>query len=140
MEERALSEKVREPLPVEPIALAATAQPLVPSPLRRFDESQQTPKVAAAAEVIEVASQAYTERGVLLLDRQMPMAAAPIIDGRLRPSETRPPCLAPHPPVTVAGSHPVERAPQKVKGGRTFPLLLRLWRMSKRQQPRLVRV
>ena len=78
---RALSEQIREPLPSETLALAATAQPLVPRPLRRFDEPQQTLKVAADAEVVEVASQTSTERGVLCLDRLMPMASTPVVDG-----------------------------------------------------------
>jgi hypothetical protein len=128
--ERALSEKIRAPRPGEPRALAATAQPLVPRPLRRFHESQHTPQVAADAEGIAMASHASTERGVRRLDRPRPMAAAPLIEGRLCPSKTRPPCLAPHPPVTVAGAPPGERAPQKGKGNRTVPLLLRLVRME----------
>jgi hypothetical protein len=135
-----LSEKVRESLPVEPLALAATAQPLVPGPLRRLDEPQQTPKVAADAAVIEMTSQAYTERGVLLLDRRVPMATAPVVDGRLCPSEARPPRLAPHLPVTCTGTHPITREPHTVKGGRTFPTLLCLWWTPKGPPPRFVRV
>src|SRR5439155_2899485 len=122
---RPLSEEIRKPLPSETLALAATAQPLVPGPLRRFDESQQTPKIATHAEVVEVASQASTERGVLCLNRLMPMASTPIVDGLLGPSQARPPSLAPHPPVTCAGTPPIEREPQKVKGGRTLTALLR---------------
>jgi hypothetical protein len=49
--------------------LAPTAEPLVPSPFRLFDEQEQTAKVAADAEVIEVTLDAPPERGVLLLDR-----------------------------------------------------------------------
>ena len=45
--------------------------------------------VAADAEVIEVASQASIERGVLILNRQMPMATAPVVDVLLGPSEAR---------------------------------------------------
>src|SRR5262244_4385746 len=54
---RPLSEEIREPLPRETRALAATAQPLVPGPLRRFDESPETPNVATHAEVVEVTAQ-----------------------------------------------------------------------------------
>ena len=125
---------------VETRALAATAQPLVPGPLRRFDESQQTPKVAVDAEVVEVASQTSTERGVLRLNRLVPMASTPVVEGLLGPSQARPPSLAPHPPATFAGTPPIEREPQKVEGGRTFAALLRLWRTPEGQQPRLVRV
>ena len=135
-----MSEKIRAPLPGEPLALAATAPPLVPRPLRRFHESPHTPQVAADADVIAVAAHAYTARGVRRLDRPMPVAAAPIREGRRCPSEPRPPCLAPPPPVTVAGAPPGDRAPPKVTGGRTVPLLLRLWRRPQRQPPRLVRV
>ena len=101
---RPLSEEIRKPLPIETLALAATTQPLVPRPLRRFDEPQETPKVATDAEVVEVASQTSTERGVLGLNRLMPMASTPVVEGLLGPSEARPPRLAPHPPVTCAGT------------------------------------
>ena len=68
------------------------------------------------------------------------MATAPVVDGRLRPSQARPPCLARHPPVTLAGSRPIARAAQKVTGGRTFATLLRLWRTPKGQHAGLVRM
>src|SRR5262245_48444980 len=136
--QRPLSEEIREPLPRETFALAATTQPLVPRPLRRFDESLQTPKVAADAEVVEVAAQPSTERGVLGLNRLMPMASTPVVDSLLGPSQARPPRLAPHPPVTCAGTPPREGKPSKVKGGRTLTALLRHWRTPKGQQPCLV--
>src|SRR5262249_15416698 len=110
---RPLAEEIRKPLPVKTLALAATAQPLVPRPLRRFDETQQTRNIAADAEVIAVASQTSTERGVLGLNRLMPMASTPVVDGLLGPSEACPPCLAPHPPVTCAGPPPIQREPPK---------------------------
>src|SRR4029434_26138 len=138
--QRLLSEEIRKPLPRETRALAATTQPLIPHPLRCFDEPQQTPKVATHAEVVEVASQTSTERGVLCLNRLMPMASTPVVDGLLGPSQARPPRLAPHPPVTCTGTDPIKREPQKVKGGWTFATLLRLWRMPEGQQPRFVRV
>src|SRR5262249_17213172 len=137
---RPLSEEIRKPLPRETLAPAATAQPLVPGPLRRFDESQETPKVTTHAEVVEVASQTSTERGVLCLNRLMPMASTPVVEGLLGPSQARPPSLAPHPPVTFTGTCPIKRAPQKVKGGWTFATLLRLGRMPEGQQSRFVRV
>lgn len=90
--------------------------------------------------VVAVASQASTERGVLLLTRQMPMAMAPVVDGLLGPSEARPPSLAPPPLVTFAGTRPIKRKPHNGKGGRTFLALLCLWRTPKGYQPRLVRV
>src|SRR5215471_10477072 len=108
---RSLSEEIREPLPRETLALAATAQPLVPGPLRRFEESQETPNVATHAEVVEVTSQTSTERGVLCLNRLMSMASTPVVDGLLGPSQARPPSLAPHPPVTFTGTCPIEREP-----------------------------
>jgi len=84
--ERKLIEKIREPLPGETRALAATTQPSVPGPPRCFDEEQQTTKVAAHAEVVEVASQSSRERCVLLPDPKVSMAVAPIGDGLDRPS------------------------------------------------------
>jgi len=51
------------------------------------------------AEVVAVASQPSTERGVLCLTRLMPVASAPIVDGLFGPSQARPPRLAPQPPV-----------------------------------------
>src|SRR5262245_20679057 len=137
---RSLAEEIREPLPRETLALAATTQPLVPRPLRRCDEPQQTPKVAADAEGVEVASQPSTERGVWGLNRLMPMASTPGVNGLLGPAQARPSRLAPHPPVTCAGTPPIERKPQKVKGGRTLPALWRGWRTPKGHQPCLLRM
>jgi hypothetical protein len=51
-----LSEKISEPFPVEALAVAPTAEPLVPGSLCRFDEQQQTTEVPADAEVVEVTS------------------------------------------------------------------------------------
>jgi hypothetical protein len=68
------------------------------------------------------------------------MATAPLVEGRLCPSEARSPSLAPHPPVTLTSPSPVERKPDTVKGGRSFPALLRLGRTPKGQQPGLLRV
>jgi hypothetical protein len=87
-----------------------------------------------------VAAQPSTARGVLGLHRLMPMASTPVVDGLLGPSQARPPRLAPHPPMTLSGTCPIQRAPQKVKGGRTFATLFRLWRTPAGHQPRLVRV
>src|SRR5262245_19635381 len=135
---RPLSEEIREPLPSETLALAATTQPLVPRPLRRFDEPQQTPKVAADTEVVEVAAQTSSERGVLGLNRLVSVASTPVVEGLLGPSEARPPGLAPHPPTTLSGTRPIAREPQKVEGGQTFAVVLLLWWTPKGQQPRLV--
>src|SRR5262245_66311151 len=85
------------------------------------------------AEVVEVTSQTSTERGVLCLNRLMPMASTPIVEGLLGPSQARPPRLAPHPPVPCAGPPPIEHEPHKVKGGRTLTTLLRRWRSEERR-------
>src|SRR5918999_4213073 len=138
--ERPPSQHIRESLPRQTLSLTSTAKPFVPGPLRRFDEQLKTMIVAADAKVVEVTFSASLERGVLILDREMPIATAPLVDGRLRPSQTRPPSLAPHLPVTSPSPPPIEGEPQKVKGRRTFTALLRLWRAPKRQQPCLVRV
>jgi hypothetical protein len=87
-----------------------------------------------------VASQTSPERGVLCLNRLMPMASTPLVEGLLGPSQARPPRLAPHPPVTVPGTPPLKRAPQKVKSGRTLTALLRRWRTPQGQPPCLGRV
>jgi len=92
------------------------------------------------AEGVEVTSQTSTERGVLCLNRLMPMASTPIVEGLCGPSQARPPSLAPHPPVTVPGTRPIKREPHKGKGGRTLTALLRRWRTPKGQQPGLDRV
>src|SRR5215471_8841346 len=135
---RPLSEEIRAPLPSETLALAATTPPLVPRPLRRFDEPQQPPKVAADPAGVEVAAQTASERGVLCLKRLVPVASTPVVEGLLGPSEARPPGLAPHPPTTLSGTRPRERAPQKVAGGQTFPAVLLLWGTPAGPPPRLV--
>src|SRR4051794_26499330 len=101
--------------------LATTAEPLEPSPLRFLDEHQQTAKVAADAEVVEVASDARRERGMLRLDRQVSMASTPFGDVLYCPSQPRMPGLAHHPPSAAPGTPPVQREPEEVEGGRAFP-------------------
>ena len=139
-EERPPPQHIGEPRPMQTRALASTAKPRVPGPLRCSDESHHTARVTMHAEGVEVTSSAPIERGVWSLDRRMPMATAPVVKRRFHPSEAGPPCLAPHPPGTFTGSRPIERAPQKVTGGRTCTALLRLWRTPKGHQPRFVRV
>ena len=78
------------------------------------------------------------KRGVLLPDRPVPMASAPVVEGRLGPSQACPPCLARPPPMTVSGTRPIAREAQKVQGGQTFPALLRLWRTPEGQQASFV--
>jgi hypothetical protein len=85
-----------------------------------------------------VAPQALTERGVLRRHRLVPVAPTPVVEGRLGPSEARPPGLAPHPPTTLSGTRPIEREPQKVEGGQTFAAVLLLWWTPEGQPPRLV--
>jgi hypothetical protein len=125
--------------PVQTRAVAATATPLIPGPLRGCDASLPTGRVAAHANVIAGTLYAPVERGVWLLHRPMPMATAPLVDGRLGPSAARPPCLACPPPGTFPGARPLARAPPKVTGGRTFATLLRFWRTPKRPPAGLLR-
>ena len=63
-----LLEQSVKPLPGQATTLTAAAQPLVPDPLRRFDEQLQTSKVAVHAEVVEVSPESPCERGLLVLD------------------------------------------------------------------------
>ena len=86
-----------------------------------------------------MASSAPMARGVLRPDRPVPMASAPVVDGRLGPSQACPPCLARQPPRTVSGSRPLARDAQKVHRGRTFPTRLRRWRTPDGPQARVVR-
>ena len=73
--------------------------------------------IAADAKVVEVALQTSIERGLLLLDREMPISTAPLVDGRLRPSQARPPSLAPHLPVKVSPTPDVtSAAPPPIEG------------------------
>ena len=87
-----------------------------------------------------MASHALTKRGVLRLDRLVPMATTPVVEGLLGPSEARPPCRAAPPPSTLPGPRPRAREAHKVAGGRTCPTLLPLRRTPTGQAPRLVRV
>ena len=72
--ERKVAKQVRESLPRETLALAPTAEPLVPRSLRVLDDEQQASKVAAHTEVVEVALDSPRERGVLVFHREVPMA------------------------------------------------------------------
>jgi len=122
---------------METRALAATTPPLLPRPLRRFDEPPQTPNVAADTDGVDVAAQPSSERGVLGLTRRGPVASTPVVAGLLGPSEARPPGLAPPPPTTWSGTRPRARAPQKVEGGQTCAAVLLLGWTPAGQQPRL---
>jgi hypothetical protein len=55
---------------------------------------------------------------VLLLDRQMPMASAPVGDGRDGPSQSRLARLERRRPLTPASSAPVKGEPEEVEGRR----------------------
>jgi hypothetical protein len=87
-----------------------------------------------------VASHALPARGVLRLDRLVPMATTPVVEGLLGPSKARPPSRAVPPPSTLPGPRPRARAAHKVEGGRTCRTLLPLRRTPKGHKPRLVRV
>src|SRR5206468_2625743 len=115
-------------------------QPLEPDSLRRPDDQLQTTKVAVDAEVVEVTLESPAERCVLVLDRQMSMASAPIGDGLDGPSEARTPCLAPYHPSSIPGATPIQGESEKVEGGRTLATLLPCQRTPEEQQARLVRM
>ncbi|MBL8793745.1 MAG: hypothetical protein JNM56_07565 [Planctomycetia bacterium] len=84
--------------------------------------------------------QAPAQRGVLRRKRLVPVAPAPGVDGRERPSPTRTPCLVSQPPTTAPGALPAQREAQEVEGGRPFPALLVRRRSPKVQQPSFVRM
>jgi len=131
---------VPESLPGETLALAATAQPLEPDPPGHIDQAGQAAEVAVHPEVVEVSDQASRERRLLRLDREVPVAPAPLADGLHRPPQARTPGLTPQGPLTAAGPTPVEREAEEVKGIRTFPAALaRRW-ARKRDEAGLVRV
>jgi len=82
--------------------MAPTAEPLVPRSLRVIDDEQQTSKVAAHAEVVEVTLDAPRKRCVLLLDRFVSVAMTPFVNGLDRPSQARTASLAEHSPTTLS--------------------------------------
>ena len=67
--EREVAKQVHEPLPGETLALAPTAEPLVPSPPHLLDDAQQRDEVAADTKVVEVTLDASLERFVLNRNR-----------------------------------------------------------------------
>src|SRR5262245_41830037 len=97
---------------------------------------QQTPQTATVAihsEVIEVSTNATHERCVLVGNRLVALAAAPVVDGANRPSEPRTPRLARQSPALPSSRPPVQREPEEVKGARTFPTRRSLRRLPERQ-------
>jgi hypothetical protein len=80
------------------------------------------------------------ERGVLLLDRQVPMASAPVGDGRDGPSQARPARLERRHPSASPSSPPIEGEPEEVEGRRSLAARLPRRRARERQEPGLVRM
>ena len=77
---------------------------------------------------------------MLGLDRMVPMATTPIVDGLNRPSQAHTASLAEHPPTSRAGTRPVEREPEEVEGRRTLAAFLPRRRTPEGKKPRLVRM
>jgi len=100
--------------------MATPAEPLEPRLLRFLDEQLQTTEIAADAEVVEVPPQPSRERGVLQLDRPVPMASTPVRNGLNRPSQPHTPSLAPHHPPPHPGSPHIEGEPENLEGAWTF--------------------
>ena len=117
---------IREPLPREALALAPTAEPLVPGAPRLLEYQQQTTEVAADAEVVEVPAYTPAERGVLLLDRLVPVAPAEIGEGHLRPLQSRLSGPEALPPAPFPGLLPQQREAQKIEGPLFLPLAIPL--------------
>jgi len=81
-----------ETRPVQTRTLAPSVQPLVPRYFVGSGDVPQRWQVAVDPEVVEVASDAARERGVLLLDLLMPVAPARALPGKRSASRLRPPC------------------------------------------------
>ena len=75
-----------EPLPGETFLLAAASKPQVPDACSRKHQALQALPVAVHSEVVVVTSETSRERGVLVLDRVVPVAPAVLGDGLNRPS------------------------------------------------------
>ena len=74
-----------EPVPGQARTLASPPQPLVPRVLRFANEPPEATDVAIHPEVVEVPLNATHQRCVLLGNRPVPMAPAPIVDSAYRP-------------------------------------------------------
>src|SRR5438128_1124968 len=94
--------------------------------------------VAIDAEVVKVAQQLHPEPCVLLLDRLVPMAPAPVVDASDGSSEARTHRLAPQYPLAPATSPPVEGEAEEVQCGLSFAPLLTLRRTAHREKASLV--
>ena len=102
-----VSKKILETVPVQARSLTAPLQPFVPRPLGMVDHRAQTPCVPIHTEVLEVASDAPHEGGVLHRNRLVPMATAPVGDVSHDPSAARRPRLARRDPVPTTAPPPV---------------------------------
>ena len=138
--ERVHAKHPRESSPRQARRLTSAAEPPTPAPLHPAKELNQASLVSIHPEVVDVPVHASDERGVLLLDRHVPVATTPVVDGLERPSQARTPCLAPHLPSTSERSTPVQREPQKIEGRRSLPTRLLARRPAEVEQSGLVRV
>ena len=96
-----VSKEIPKAFPVQARSLAASFPPFVPRPCGMVNHLAQTPCVPIHAEVLEVASNAPHEGGVLHRNRLVPMATAPVGDVSHDPSAARRPRLARRDPVLV---------------------------------------
>ena len=80
--QRVIPQQALETRPVQTRTLALSVQPLVPRYFAGSGDVPQRWQVAVDPEVVEVASDAACERGVLLLDLLMPVAPARALPGK----------------------------------------------------------
>jgi hypothetical protein len=84
-----VSKEIFEAIPIQARSLAAPRQPFIPRPFGMVDHPAQTPCVPIDAEILEVASNAPHEGGMLHRNRLVPMATAPVADVSHDPSAAR---------------------------------------------------
>jgi len=121
----ALQERI-EPLPTEASPLAPSAKPLEPDAGYRPHQTSKASLIAIHSKVVEVSADPPHERGVLLLNRIVPVAPAVLGERAERSTLARTHGLAPHHPLAPAGLPPVVREPEEVESGRApsvLPLL-----------------
>src|SRR2546421_8135341 len=95
-------------------ALTSTVEPFPPRAPHLEDETFEAANVALHAEVVDVATYASDERLMLLLDRLVPVAPAPVVDGRDRPSQARTSCLEADSPVSRPARSPEDREAEEI--------------------------
>jgi hypothetical protein len=124
-------------LPAYVALVAASAQPVAPSPLGMLEDHFEHFEIATDTLVLVVATQFRTERPILLLQWRMAVVTTPCPNRLHKPAQSFPDRFALEDPVSTACFGPIVGKSKKVEVTRPPCRCLSTWRPLERNQRRL---